>query len=98
MRNEYDFSRGKRGRVLPSTGKTRITIMLDDEVISHFRTRAEALGIGYQTLINAALKEVSGRVGQGDEPLTTSKLRQILREELSDARSRRSHGAKGTEV
>jgi hypothetical protein len=46
MRKEYDFSNGKRGAVIPSTGKTRITIMLDDEVIEFFRTRAEALGCG----------------------------------------------------
>jgi hypothetical protein len=29
MRKEYDFSKGKRGAVIPSPGKTRITIMLD---------------------------------------------------------------------
>ncbi len=98
MRNEYDFSRGKRGAALPSTGKTRITIMLDDDVISHFRSRAEMLGIGYQTLINSALKDVAGRPGQGDEPLTTSKLRQILREELSGASRRRSHGVEDSET
>jgi len=33
MRKEYDFPKGKRGPVLPSKGKTRITIMLDDDVI-----------------------------------------------------------------
>ena len=33
MRKEYDFSDGKRGAVLPSTAKTRVTIMLDDDVI-----------------------------------------------------------------
>ncbi|HUM41307.1 MAG TPA: BrnA antitoxin family protein, partial [Nitrospira sp.] len=59
MRKEYDFSNGKRGgAVISSTGKTRITIMLDDEVIEFFRARAEALGAGYQTLINTALRAV----------------------------------------
>ena len=33
MRDQYDFSKGKRGAVLDSPGKTRITIMLDDAVI-----------------------------------------------------------------
>jgi uncharacterized protein (DUF4415 family) len=37
MREEYDFSKAKRGAVIPSPGKTRITIMLDDDVIEHFR-------------------------------------------------------------
>lgn len=37
MRNEYDFSKGKRGAVIPSTGKTRITIYLDDDILPTFR-------------------------------------------------------------
>ena len=64
MRKEYDFSKGRRGPVLVSTGKTRITIMLDDDVIEYFRARAEAQGTGYQTMINSALRaaiETSGR-------------------------------------
>jgi len=32
MRKEYDFSQAKRGAVIPSPGKTRITIMLDKGV------------------------------------------------------------------
>ena len=46
MRKEYDFSKGKRGAVLPSPGRVRITIMLDDDVIEFFRSRAESLGVG----------------------------------------------------
>jgi uncharacterized protein (DUF4415 family) len=56
MRKEYDFSKGKRGAVIQSAGKTRITIMLDDDVIDHFRETAKALGTGYQTMINSALR------------------------------------------
>ncbi|MEF8704419.1 MAG: BrnA antitoxin family protein [Candidatus Accumulibacter sp. UW26] len=85
MRKEYDFSSGKRGAVIPSTGKTRITIMLDDEVIEFFRTRAEALGLGYQTMINAALRAAvadAASKGADDQPLTVATLRQVLREEL----------------
>ena len=54
MRKEYDFSKGTRGPVISSKGKTRITIMLDNEVIEAFRSQAEAQGIGYQTAINEA--------------------------------------------
>jgi uncharacterized protein (DUF4415 family) len=83
MRKEYDFSKGKRGAVLPSTGKTRITIMLDAEVIEHFRAKAEAAGTGYQTLINAALKAAVSQASAVDsEPLTVARLREVLREEL----------------
>ena len=37
--------------------KNRITIMLDPDVIEHFKTEAERLHVGYQTLINQALRE-----------------------------------------
>jgi uncharacterized protein (DUF4415 family) len=85
MRKEYDFSQGKRGAVLPSPGKTRITIMLDDDVIEYFRARAEAAGVGYQTMINSALRsafEQPKTKKKDDEPLTVAKLRKVLREEL----------------
>jgi uncharacterized protein (DUF4415 family) len=85
MRKEYDFSKGKRGAVAPSPGKTRITIMLDDDLIAHFREVAEAEGMGYQTLINATLRaSVSAASSQGsdDRPLTVATLREVLREEL----------------
>jgi uncharacterized protein (DUF4415 family) len=57
MRQEYDFSKGKRGAIIPSQGKTRITMYLDNEILDRFREQAEAAGIGYQTLINQVLKE-----------------------------------------
>ena len=85
MRDEYDFSKAKRGAVIPSPGKTRITIMLDDDVIEHFRNQAEAEGVGYQTLINALLrKAIAGaRKSRSDEkPLTVATLRRVVREEL----------------
>lgn len=80
MRSEYDFSKGKRGAVLPSSGKTRITIMLDDDIIEEFRARAESAGSGYQTLINLALREAISSAKE--KPLTVDALRRVLREEL----------------
>lgn len=56
MRKEYDFSKGKRGAVIPTTGKTRISIYVDDEVLQRLRAEAEQAGTGYQTLINKALR------------------------------------------
>jgi len=85
MRKEYDFSGGKRGAVIPSPGKTRITIMLDNEVIEHFRERADSLGTGYQTMINTALKAAVSRAKGEEEPLTVAKLREVLRQELHAA-------------
>jgi uncharacterized protein (DUF4415 family) len=85
MRKEYDFSKGKRGAVVSSSGKTRITIMLDDDVIEFFRARAESLGTGYQTMINtvlrAAVADASAKKVE-DRPITVATLRKVLREEL----------------
>ena len=85
MRDEYDFSKAKRGPVIQSPGKTRITIMLDDEIIEHFRAQADSEGVGYQTLINALLRKAvvnTGKTKAGSKPLTVATLRRVLREEL----------------
>jgi uncharacterized protein (DUF4415 family) len=77
MRKEYDFSQGKRGAVLPSSGKTRVTIMLDDDVIESFRARAEASGRGYQTMMNEALRAT---MDPDSAPVTVRTLRAVLDE------------------
>ena len=79
MRDEYDFSKGKRGALIPVKGKTRITIYIDDTVINEFRARAERIGAGYQTMINDALKVFLEKT---EQPVTATVLRQIIREEL----------------
>jgi uncharacterized protein (DUF4415 family) len=86
MRKEYDFSKAKRGAPAPASGKTRITIMLDDDILQYFRDRAEHEGVGYQTMINAALKAASAKKPiKEQEPLTVAKLREVLRQELNAA-------------
>jgi uncharacterized protein (DUF4415 family) len=59
MKKEYDFSGGKRGpAVTVPPGKTRVSILLDENVLEWFRNQVHELGGGnYQTLINAALRE-----------------------------------------
>ena len=79
MKNEYDFSKGKRGALVASKGKTRITIYIDNAVLDEFRIRAELAGTGYQTMMNEALKAF---IGKGKQPVTEEVLRQIIREEL----------------
>jgi hypothetical protein len=81
MKAEYDFSGGKRGAILPSPGKTRITIRIDNEVLDWFRDYSEAIGGGgYQFLINRALNEyIAGQ----REPLEGT-LRRVLREEMAN--------------
>jgi len=80
MKKEYDFSKAKRGAVLPAEGKTRITMYLDDVVVDRFKTLSEKTGKGYQTLINEVLR---AHVGVDETPLTATALRRILREELA---------------
>lgn len=85
MRDQYDFSKGKRGKVLPPEsepeGKMRITIRLDQDIVDRFFRMAEESGgaIGYQTLINAALREYL----DGKAPRFEDALRRIIREELN---------------
>jgi uncharacterized protein len=85
MKDSYDFSKGKRGRVLPEPalepGKVRITIRLDEDLIDYFGAIADQSGgkAGYQTLINSALREyVDGKTPKWEET-----LRRIIREEMS---------------
>jgi uncharacterized protein (DUF4415 family) len=80
MKKEYDFSKGKRGAVTPQSGKTRITIYLDDEILQRFKAESERTGKGYQTLVNDALKSF---IGLTEKPLTAEMVRKIVREELS---------------
>ena len=80
MKKVYDFSKGKRGAVIPAKGKTRITIYMDDAVLNSFKAQSEKSGKGYQTLINEALKTHLGLSGQ---PVTQELVRKIVREELA---------------
>jgi len=82
MRKEYDFSKGKRGAVIPQRGKTRITIFLDNDITEKFRARAESAGRGYQTMINEALRE---HLSTSSRPVDEETLHRVLREQLPDA-------------
>ena len=87
MKDRYDFSKGKRGRILPPqpepAGKVRITIRLDEDVVDAFLKEADESGgsVGYQTLINDALRQHV----EGKAPKLEDTLRRILREEIRAA-------------
>ncbi len=78
-----DFSRGRRGPVVPpDPGKVRITIRLDADIIDHFKRRVLKAGGGnYQTLINDTLREYLGSRNKALE----ATLRKVIREELRKA-------------
>ncbi len=90
MKREYDFSKGKRGPVVPpEPGKTRITILLDNEILDHFRKRVHQMGGGnYQTLINDTLREYIR--GAGLEKV----VRRAVREELREAGLKQAAGGR----
>lgn len=83
MKREYDFSKAKRGPVIPvPKGKVRLTIRLDEDVVAWFRTQVEDAGGGnYQSLINEALRN---HIARTREPLEET-LRRVIREEIKRA-------------
>jgi len=87
---EFDFSRGKRGPVVPpEPGKTKISIRLDNAVLEHFKDLVDKAGGGnYQTLINDAL------LGHIQRRSTLDAVRQVVREALASYGPAR--GAKAT--
>jgi uncharacterized protein (DUF4415 family) len=89
MRKEYDFSTAKRAKDVPhlaklqeeaAQGKTRITIYIDNDVVSWFKAKAAEVGGNYQTMINQELK----RIISDDKPLKEL-IREAIREELKNA-------------
>ena len=94
MKPEYDFTRAKRGTILPAPkGKTRITIRIDDEVLDWFRAQVHAMrGGNYQTLINTALRE---HMARQDDTLSET-LRRVIREEVAPYIARATRSRKRT--
>jgi uncharacterized protein (DUF4415 family) len=82
MKDSYDFSKGKRERFTQPApepaGKVKITIRLDADVVDHFMARADESGgaVGYQTLINEALRRSL------EAPALEAMVRRVIREEL----------------
>lgn len=78
MLKEYDFSKGKRGSMIPHKGKTRITIFIDTDILEWFRDEAGREGRGYQTAINQALRDYNR---QDRRPIDEI-VREVIRREL----------------
>ena len=80
MKEEYDFSKAKRGAMItPPPGKTRITIRIDTDVLNWFREQVHNAGGGsYQTLINEALREYV----HNQDGILENTLRRVIHEEL----------------
>jgi len=85
MKKQYNFSKAKRGPALKvPSGKSRITIRLDEDVLDWFRKEVDEAGGGsYQNLINRALR---AHIDRSEEPLEAI-LRRVVREELRRAKA-----------
>jgi hypothetical protein len=77
MQAQYDFSKAERKALIPNTGKTRISIFIDNTALDALRAKAEAAGIDYQTMMNDALKQFMSDTGR---PVTETSLQKILKE------------------
>lgn len=56
MRKEYDFSTARKNPYA-STLKKPMTIRLDEDSVTYFKSLSEAVGIPYQSLINLYLRD-----------------------------------------
>jgi uncharacterized protein (DUF4415 family) len=83
VKKEYEFSKAKRGSIIPVPhGKTRVTIRLDNAILDWFRNQVDKAGGGnYQALINDALRD---HIARKREPLEST-IRRVIREELRRA-------------
>ncbi|MEO0444093.1 MAG: hypothetical protein AAFZ92_10205 [Pseudomonadota bacterium] len=57
MRDEYDFSKGERGKFYHPNATYKLPVYLDDEVLSYFSEKAKAKGVELNTLVNDLLKK-----------------------------------------
>ncbi len=56
MRDEYDFSKARKNPYASQLKKS-ITIRLDEDSVTYFKSISEEVGIPYQTLINLYLRD-----------------------------------------
>lgn len=57
MKQEYDFSKAKRGKFYRPDAKMNLPVYLDDEVKSYLSERAKAKGVGLGEMVNDLLKK-----------------------------------------
>lgn len=90
MREEYDFSNAKPVSEIPAlvrlqaehaerSGKSRITMRVDNSTLAVFKARAETTGGNYQTLMNEALAQAAQGLTLADV------VRETIRQELHHA-------------
>jgi hypothetical protein len=57
MRDEYDFSKGERGKFYNSNVTINLPVYLDAEVLDYFSAKAKAKGVELNRMVNDLLKK-----------------------------------------
>ena len=57
MRDEYDFSKGVRGKFYNPNAKHNIPVYLDSEVLDYFAEKAKTKGVELDAMLNELLKK-----------------------------------------
>jgi len=56
MKDECDFSKGKRGKFFRKDAHSHLPVYLDDKVLAYLQAHAKAKGVGFNQLVNEMLK------------------------------------------
>ena len=85
MKQEYNFSKGVRGKFFRPT-KVQKTIRLDQDIIEYFQDLAKQKKTGYQTLINSTLRNsIEHPEGTIDKKTLRKELKTVLRSVLKES-------------
>lgn len=57
MREEYDFSKGERGKFFNPDAKINLPVYLESEVLAYLTAKAEAKGVELSVMVNDLLKK-----------------------------------------
>ena len=57
MREEYDFSKGERGKFYKPDAQYKLPLYLEADVLDYFTIKAKAKGVDLNTLVNDLLKK-----------------------------------------
>ncbi len=57
MKQEYDFSKGERGKFFRKNAKLNLPVYLDEEVQNYLQERARSKGVEVAQLVNEMLRQ-----------------------------------------
>lgn len=57
MKQEYDFSKGERGKFFRENARLNLPVYLDEEVQSYLQARAKSKGVEIAKLVNEMLRQ-----------------------------------------